>query len=344
MSKENEFKKGLKYEEDTNESQKKLVEASKQRFLYEEVKTPYTDAEVINADQMVNVAGWNKKREYDKKYSNIRTETQTEDIYHSKRRAKNKPSKVKTVLKTVGALGLGASVALGASKIIENESNKPITLQQVIENKDILQERTGLSDKMLAEVGELSNYVQYASNFDIEEANSTLIRLNYAFSDVLEEKTINAFGKEANTKFGSVFQDGETVQYLSIDGQTYYTDTVLNSLVNENTIPKSMANAIKKYKENQDFMMKSSVTLDDKIKQCEDLDKSLEEFATIQITYNAGRDIFEDHIIRQSELNESLKEKNSNDEKSNFDKTQNAIYPRDNSDEIQNVNYDDDGR
>ena len=74
MSKENEFKRSLKYKEDTNESKKRLIEASNTVFLYETVETPHIDSEIINKDQIANLAKWNRERDWEQKYENLSNE------------------------------------------------------------------------------------------------------------------------------------------------------------------------------------------------------------------------------------------------------------------------------
>lgn len=343
MSKENEFKKGLKYEEDTNESQKKLVEASKQRFLYEEVKTPYTDAEVINADQMVNVAGWNKKREYDKKYSNIKTETQTEDIYHSKRRAKNKPSKARAAFKTAGALGLTALVAAGVLKWVGETHNNPINFEQAKEIGLDVENDLGMKYATGQNLDEINEMIKGIKSSNKHEVYTALIKINSAYHDVLTDKIKSATNTTGTITFGSRFEDGGTVEYVSIKDKNstnlYLKDSIVNSMVNEKTIPKSMANAIGDIKDTQTYIMQiqesgDGMNIIDTAEKCEDLNEKLNKFAAVQINYDGHK--FNEKVIKQSEVDLENEKKNKNSIEA-----QNAVIDNgENENNVQNVNYE----
>ena len=341
MSKENEFKRSLKYEEDMNESQRKLVEASKQKFLYEKVKTPYADSEIINEDQMVNLEKWNRERDWEAKYGNLNSEKETQSQYRSRRNIKNKPSKAGRAFKTVGTLGLTALVAVGALKLIGEINNEPINFEQAKEIGLDVENDLGMKYITGQNLDEINEMIKGIKNSNKQEVYNALIKINSTYHDVLTDKIQSATNTTGVITFGSRFEDGGIVEYVSIKDKNttnlYLEDSVVNSVVNQRTISKSIANAIEDIKGTQTYIMQIQENGDlmniiDTAEKCEDLNKKLNKFAAVQISYDGHS--FNEKVINQSKANS---EKEKKDKKSL--EAQNAVIDNgENENNVQNVN------
>lgn len=369
MSKENEFKKSLKYENNSNsKSGNILEEAYKQKFLSDTVKTPYLDSEIISEDQMVNLAKWNKDREYDKKYESIKNEQLNGHIYKPNRRVKNKPSKGKVALKTAGALGLSVLTALGAFNLIKNnftEPEKSITYQEAIQAGIDPNKELGLRESTQTEILQINELLQDTSKLTTSDAYHTVLLLNSTYHNVLDDKLDTAIGKQYKKSYGIKFEEGQKVQYVNINNgyknTFYFKESTLNSLVGEKTIPDEVSNTIDNIQEIKDFIIEiqeqgEQKPLEKTIEFCKEKGENLNQFAAIPISYNGIE--FEAHPINRAELNKIAEENGINIQQSresmqdaknnNFKEAQNAVKTNNehNNEEIRDVNYeyDDDGR
>ena len=326
MSKENEFKRSLKYREDMNESQRKLVEASKQKFLYEKVKTPYADSEIINEDQMVNLEKWNRERDWEAKYGNLNR------------------SKAGRAFKAVGTtLGLTALVAVGALKLIGEINNKPINFEQAKEIGLDVENNLGMKYITGQNLDEINEMIKGIKNSNKQEVYNALIKINSTYHDVLTDKIQSATNTTGAITFGSRFEDGGIVEYVSIKDKNttnlYLEDSVVNSVVNQRTISKSIADAIEDIKGTQTYIMQIQengdlINIIDTAEKCEDLNKKLNKFAAVQISYDGHS--FNEKVIKQSEANLE-KEKNNKESL----EAQNAILDNEeNKNTVQDVNYE----
>lgn len=341
MSKENEFKRSLKYEEYTNEPKKRLIEASNQKFLYETVKTPHIDSEIINPDQMVNLAKWNRERDWEQKYGNLNDEKGMQSQYRSRRHIKNEPSKSSRALKTVGALGVTALVAIGALKVIGEINNKPINFEQAKEIGLDVENDLGMKYITGQNMDEINEMIKGIKNSNKQEIYNALIKINSTYYDVLTEKIKSAKNTTGTITFGSKFEDGGTVEYVSINDKNttdlYLEDSVVNSLVNQGTISKSIANAIEDIKGTQTYIMQIQENGDlmniiNTAEKCIDLNEKLNKFAAVQISYDGHS--FNEKVINQSKANS---EKEKKDKKSL--EAQNAVIDNgENENNVQNVN------
>lgn len=344
MSKENEFKRSLKYKEDTNESKKRLIEAYEQEFLYETVKTPHTDSEIINEDQIANLAKWNRERDWEQKYGNLSNEEETHYQYRSRRHIKNEPSKTSRALKTAGAFGLTALVALGALKVIGEINNKPINFEQAKEIGLDVENDLGMKNITGQNIDEINEMIKGIKNSNKQEIYNALIKINSTYYDVLTEKIQSATNTTGTITIGSRFEDGGTVEYVSINNKNttdlYLEDSVVNSLVNQRTISKSIADAIEDIKGTQTYIMQiqengNLMNIIDTAEKCKDLNEKLNKFAAVQISYDGHS--FNEKVIKQSEAN---LEDEKNDKKSL--EAQNAILDNgdngENENDVQNAN------
>ena len=160
----------------------------------------------------------------------------------------------------------------------------------------------------------------------------------------MTEKIQSATNTTGTITIGSRFEDGGTVEYVSINNKNttdlYLEDSVVNSLVNQRTISKSIADAIEDIKGTQTYIMQiqengNHMNIIDTAEKCKDLNEKLNKFAAVQISYDGHS--FNEKVIKQSEAN---LEDEKNDKKSL--EAQNAILDNgdngENENDVQNAN------
>ena len=270
-----------------------------------------------------------------------------------RRKSKKRKSILKRVATTAGILGLSTSVAIGVTNGVKEITDKPINFRQAMQIGMDPQTDLGISQKSEEKLIRLED----TSNYKESDAYYTLTMINDAFEDVIIDKIVSATNRTGKVNIGTRFEDGGTVEYVTIEeGNTsnmYLKDSAVNFILHEKTIPESMANAIGNYKETQSYIIQiqehgDEVPLPDTIKKCKDLNDKLNEFAAVKISYDDKNKKFEEHVIRESELDSIAKgnsSQNSNQrvqdasKSSNNEKIQNAVINNEgNENNVQNVN------
>lgn len=379
MEKENKFKEGLKFDD----SKRKIQELSSDKaWNYSEDLTRFTqvpDADTVNKNQIVNLDKFYRRQKVDhineahdkmiaedKKRAEARREAEKREaaenrkrLQEYRRKLKKRKSILKGVFTTAGTLGLSALFAIGVTNGVKNTIDKPINFRQAMQIGMDPQTDLGISQKSEEKLIRLED----TSNYKESDAYYTLTMINDAFEDVIIDKIVSATNTNGKVKLGTRFEDGGTVEYVTIEeGNTsnmYLKDSIINSIVHEKTIPESMAKAIGNYKDTQSYIIQiqehgDEVPLPETIKKCKDLNEKLNQFAAVQISYDDKNKKFKAHEIRESELdsiakgnssqnpNQSVQDANKS---SNHEKIQNAVIDNGkNENDVQNVNYEDDGR
>ena len=385
MEKENKFKEGLKI--DNNERTIKELSSDEawdynNRDLAKYTQKPNEEAikenQIVNLDRFyrnqrldnINRAQDRMIEEDERREKERRAEEKREAIENRKRqqeyrrKLKKRKSILKGVFTTAGALGLSTLFAIGAVNIVKNNIDKPINFQQATQYGMNPQTDLGLSQKSVEKLNNINLKLEDTSNFKESDAYYTLTLINDAFEDVIIDKVVSATNTTGKVRLGSKFEDGGTVEYVTIEEKNtsnlYLRDSIVNSIIREKTIPESMANAIGNYKDTQSYIITiqehgDEISLPDTIEKCKDFNKKLDQYAAVQISYDKGNNKFEEHVIRQSEL-DSIAEKNGLNNQNpnqsvqdasksnNHKKVQNAVIDNgENENNIQNVNeYDED--
>lgn len=379
MEKENKFKEGLKFDA----SKRKIEElSSDEAWHYNKNFSGFTQAPndgTINENEIVNLDEFYKRQRLDEinnKYDKMIEEDRIEEEARReaekreaaenrkrqqeyRRKLKKRNTRLKGVFITAGALGLSTLFAMGVTNGVKNIIDKPINFRQAMQIGMNPQTDLGISQKSEEELNSTNIRLEDTSNFKESDAYYTLTMINDTFEDVIIDKIVSATNTNGKVKLGTKFEEGGTVEYVTIEeGNTsnmYLKDSIVNSIVHEKTIPESMAKAIGNYKDTQSYIIQiqeygDKVPLPDTIKKCEDLNDKLNEFAAVKISYDDKNKKFEEHIIRESELdsiakgnslqnpNQSVQDSSKN---SNNEKIQNAVINNGkNENDIQNVNYE----
>lgn len=373
MEKENKFKEGLKFDD----SKRKIQELSSDKaWNYSKDLTRFTQApddEIVKENEIVDLdkfyrrqkldrinAAHDKRIAEDEKRAEARREEEKREAAENRKRqqeyrrkSKKRKSILKRVATTAGILGLSTSVAIGVTNGVKEITDKPINFRQAMQIGMDPQTDLGISQKSEEKLIRLED----TSNYKESDAYYTLTMINDAFEDVIIDKIVSATNTTGKVNLGTRFEDGGTVEYVTIEeGNTsnmYLKDSAVNFILHEKTIPESMANAIGNYKETQSYIIQiqehgDEVPLPDTIKKCKDLNDKLNEFAAVKISYDDKNKKFEEHVIRESELDSIAKgnsSQNSNQrvqdasKSSNNEKIQNAVINNEgNENNVQNVN------
>ena len=303
MEKENKFKEGLKI--DNNERTVKELSSDEawdynNRDLAKYTKKPNEEAikenQIVNLDRfyrnqrldIINRAHDRMIEEDERREKERRAEEKREAIENRKRqqeyrrKLKKRKSILKGVFTTAGALGLSTLFAIGAVNIVKNNIDKPINFQQATQYGMNPQTDLGLSQKSVEKLNNINLKLEDTSNFKESDAYYTLTLINDAFEDVIIDKVVSATNTTGKVRLGSKFEDGGTVEYVTIEEKNtsnlYLRDSIVNSIIREKTIPESMANAIGNYKDTQSYIITiqehgDEISLPDTIEKCKEFNK-----------------------------------------------------------------------
>lgn len=375
MEKKNKFKEGLKIDN----SRRKIEElTSDEVWHYNKDFSGFTQAPndgTIKENEIVNLDEFYKRQRLDEinnKYDKMIEEDRIEEearreaekreaaenrkrLQEYRRKLKKRKSILKGVFTTAGTLGLSALFAIGVTNGLKNTIDKPINFRQAMQIGMDPQTDLGISQKSEEKLIRLED----TSNYKESDAYYTLTMINDAFEDVIIDKIVSATNTTGKVNLGTRFEDGGTVEYVTIEeGNTsnmYLKDSAVNFILHEKTIPESMAKAIGNYKDTQSYIIQiqehgDEVPLPETIKKCKDLNEKLNQFAAVQISYDDKNKKFKAHEIRESELdsiakgnssqnpNQSVQDANKS---SDHEKIQNAVIDNaKNENDVQNVNYE----
>lgn len=377
MEKENKFKEGLKIDNSRREIEEL---SSDEAWHYNKDFSGFTQApndgtikenEIVNLDEFYKRQRldeinnkYDKMIEEDEKRAEARREEEKREAAENRKRqqeyrrkSKKRKSILKRVATTAGILGFSTSVAIGVANGVKNIVDEPVTFQQAIQYGMDPQTDLGVRQKSVDKLNNINIKLEDTSYFKESDAYYTLTMINETFEDVIIDKIVSATNTTGKVNLGTRFEDGGTVEYVTIEeGNTsnmYLKDSIVNSIVHEKTIPESMAKAIGNYKDTQSYIIQiqeygDKVPLPDTIKKCKDLNDKLNEFAAVKISYDDKNKKFEEHIIRESELDSiakgnSLQNPNQSvqdsSKSSNNEKIQNAVINNGkNENNVQNVN------
>ena len=303
MEKKNKFKEGLKIDN----SRRKIEElTSDEVWHYNKDFSGFTQAPndgTIKENEIVNLDEFYKRQRLDEinnKYDKMIEEDRIEEearreaekreaaenrkrLQEYRRKLKKRKSILKGVFTTAGTLGLSALFAIGVTNGLKNTIDKPINFRQAMQIGMEPQTDLGISQKSEEKLIRLED----TSNYKESDAYYTLTMINDAFEDVIIDKIVSATNTNGKVKLGTRFEDGGTVEYVTIEeGNTsnmYLKDSIINSIVHEKTIPESMAKAIGNYKDTQSYIIQiqehgDEVPLQKKKKKCKDLNEKLNQF------------------------------------------------------------------
>ena len=366
MYKDNEknFRESLKYEED-------ILANSSPKYSNKELRKIYQGREIkgnefLNLDELYKQKAQEEKfKKYDEmiakekeeeakreaEYAKAKAEAVRKRQEEYKRKLKKQQPKAKKILKPAAAVTLSALFAILGHNIIKGNSKRPITFQKAVQNGMNPQADLGIRENATNELNTIKEILEDPSKLTTTEAYTTLTMINSAYHDVLTDKVLSATNTSGTIKFGSRFEDGGTVEYVSINDRNgsdvYLKDSIVNSIVGEKTIPKSMANAISDYKETKNYIVSiqegEQKSLGDTIAFCNNQYNKLDEFAAVQISFDGK--CFNEHVITAEELLSRAADEKSSRYNDNQKNVQNALYPDNNNNNVQDVNLEyDDGR
>lgn len=344
-------------QEETKKAEEEAVKAAEEAIkAAEEAKTAKEYA-IIAAEATKKESDENKRRE--SKEEAIKAAEEAKEAAEKAKKAAEEAKKANksnsndkrstfiTTLKTIGAVAGVAGVA-GAAILSGNTiepSNDWITYQEAIQ-AGMTPEQLGINEKAQLDFEELKKIEGFK---DQKHVYKTLLTLNEAFKEVLTGKIEYAMGDGTyKVEYGYGYEEGNKYNYLNINtgykNTTYYDETILNYLTGTPTFSNEISGAINDINEIGGYIVDGPDDLQETILFCEKESKHLNKFAALQIEYDGKN--FNAKPITRADL-AKIEEKNigRNPNGGMQDASNNENEQKDDiAGDVQNVNYDDDGR